>query len=346
MFKTHDKENPHSENIFHEWRLTRLRGNWALTFNDAQTGKRHRHNLKTRSRHEASKLAPALFEELTRPKGAIIDALVGAYRQDKAGRTVDSGMRYIWRRLGRYFSGREADTVTIADCRAYLAMRRKEGVKDSTIRAELLSLRTVLHWAENHKLISKAPYIEVPKSSPPRERYLSQDEVQKLLYHAKAVHIRLAIVLMLATAARIKALLELTWDRVDFERNLIQLHKPHDGQANYKGRAIVPINKSLQQALREAYRFANTDFVLEWHGRPLKTLSGGLRETARRASIKDVSPHVFRHTAAVWMAEAGISMSVIAQYLEHSNTAITGRVYARYSPEYLKEAASALEIEF
>jgi len=342
MFK--NKESTQAEKEF-EWRLTRLRGNWALTYNDARTGQRHRHNLKTHSRREAEKLAPALFEELTRPHDGVIDTLVEAYRKDKAGRTVNKDVFYIWRRLGRYFGGRKAHTLTIADSRAYLAMRRREGVKDSTIRAELLSLRNVLHWAEKHKLISKAPYIELPKASPPRERYLTQEEVQKLLNHARTVHLKLAIVLMLATAARIKALLELTWDRVDFERNLINLQPFRDDQAGRKGRAIVPINKTLQQALREAYHFANTDHVLEWHGRPLTTLSGGLRETARRAGIKGVSPHVFRHTAAVWMAEAGISMSVIAQYLGHSNTAITEKVYARYSPEYLKEAASALEID-
>ncbi len=35
-------------------------------------------------------------------------------------------------------------------------------------------------------------------------------------------------------------------------------------------------------------------------------------------------------------------MSEIAQYLGHSNTAITEKVYARYRPEYLKKAASVL----
>jgi len=44
------------------------------------------------------------------------------------------------------------------------------------------------------------------------------------------------------------------------------------------------------------------------------------------------------------MAEAGISMSEIAQYLGHSDSTITERVYAKYSPEYLKTAASALEV--
>jgi integrase len=33
----------------------------------------------------------------------------------------------------------------------------------------------------------------------------------------------------------------------------------------------------------------------------------------------------------------------ISQYLGHSNTSITASTYARYSPQHLKKAASALE---
>jgi integrase len=49
-----------------------------------------------------------------------------------------------------------------------------------------------------------------------------------------------------------------------------------------------------------------------------------------------------RHTAAVWMAEAGVPMPVIAQYLGHTDSRITERVYARFSPDYLRGAADAL----
>jgi hypothetical protein len=37
------------------------------------------------------------------------------------------------------------------------------------------------------------------------------------------------------------------------------------------------------------------------------------------------SPHVFRHTAAVWMAEADVPMEQIAQYLGHTSTRVTFR---------------------
>ncbi len=64
----------------------------------------------------------------------------------------------------------------------------------------------------------------------------------------------------------------------------------------------------------------------------------------KRAGLSDVVPHDLRHSAAVWMAEAGVSMDEIAQYLEHSSPAVTFKVYARFSPDYLRKAASALEL--
>ncbi|MCW2302880.1 hypothetical protein M2324_001270 [Rhodovulum sulfidophilum] len=44
---------------------------------------------------------------------------------------------------------------------------------------------------------------------------------------------------------------------------------------------------------------------------------GGQR-AVNSACLKDVSPHFLRQTSAVHMAEAGVPISEISQYLEHS----------------------------
>ena len=58
-----------------------------------------------------------------------------------------------------------------------------------------------------------------------------------------------------------------------------------------------------------------------------------------------VTAHVFRHSAACLMAESGTPMSEIAQFLGHTNSRTTEAIYARYSPEYLRKAADALEFD-
>jgi hypothetical protein len=54
---------------------------------------------------------------------------------------------------------------------------------------------------------------------------------------------------------------------------------------------------------------------------------------------------MLRHSAAVHMAEAAISMEEIAQFPGRSNINVTRKVYARFSPNHLRTAAAALELD-
>jgi integrase len=84
--------------------------------------------------------------------------------------------------------------------------------------------------------------------------------------------------------------------------------------------------------------------VVEYADTPVRSIKKALARAARRAGLSWVSPHVLRHTAAVWMTEAGRPMAEIAQYLGHTDSRLTERVYARFSPDYLRGAAAALEV--
>jgi integrase len=97
------------------------------------------------------------------------------------------------------------------------------------------------------------------------------------------------------------------------------------------------------EALTEAKEGATSPYVIEWGGERVMSVKKGVGAAARRAGVKS-SPHVLRHTAAVWMAEEGVPMQQIAQYLGHNDSRTTERVYARFSPDYLREAAKALDL--
>ncbi|GAB5434937.1 tyrosine-type recombinase/integrase [Falsiruegeria mediterranea] len=222
------------------------------------------------------------------------------------------------------------------------ACRRQTGLQDGTIWTQLGKLRTCLNWAEKTGLIDRAPYIERPSKPAPNERYLNRQEIAQLLAVECAPHTKLAIRLMLSTAARVTAVLELTWDRVGFERGQVNLRA---GEGQRKGRAIVPMTDSLRAALVDARKAALSDYVIEWAGGPVNSIKKGFRAAAVDAGLLDVSPHVLRHTAAVHMAEAGVAIEEIAQFLSHSDSRITASVCARYSPEHLRKAASALEFD-
>lgn len=149
------------------------------------------------------------------------------------------------------------------------------------------------------------------------------------------------MMIMLSTAARVGAVLGLTWDRVDLDRNQIDLRL--DAEGPRKGRAVVPITTTLRAALSSAAEVALSDHVIEWAGGPVKSIRTGFAKTAKNAGLSSVTPHVLRHTAGVKMAVAGIPMQKISQFMGHSNTTITERVYARFAPDHLSDAAAALD---
>lgn len=107
----------------------------------------------------------------------------------------------------------------------------------------------------------------------------------------------------------------------------------------------MPMLRTARAALQEARKGALSDNVIEWAGKPVKSVKRGLAAAAKRAGLQHVSPHMLRHSAAVHMAESGVAFEEISQFLGHSNPTITRQFYARFSPDFLRDAAAALEFD-
>jgi integrase len=325
-----------------QWTIGRHRGGLALVY--YRDGKRHRHALGTADPREAAQIAPALYHELTRPKTATVGDLWAAYMDEMQGRAVVATMRHTWKALEPLFGGIEPDAITIQHCRSHTAKRRERGIKDGTIHTELGHLRMVLLWAVKHRLIASAPHIERPGKPKSGEKHLMRAQVKRLIAGCDLPHLRLFVHLGYATSARSAALLGLTWDRVDFERGKIDLRDPAI-RIPHKGRAIVPMTRTLRAALAEAHSGAMTPYVIEWAGGRVGSVKKGLAAAAKRAGLAKVTPHMLRHSAAVRMAEDGVPMEEIGSYLGHSDVKTTRDVYAKFSPDHLRVAANSLELD-
>ncbi len=161
-----------------------------------------------------------------------------------------------------------------------------------------------------------------------------EDEADFPRVRATCIH------LALATAARLGALLDMTWPQVRFETREIWLGKKPNG----KKRATVPMNDTITEVLEHAASIRTTGHVIEYNGAPVKSLNTAWRKCRARAGFPELHFHDLRHTAAVWMAAAGVPIPQIAQYLGHSNPQVTYAVYARYAPEHAVNAAGTLEL--
>lgn len=311
-------------------RLKLYRGWWYAVWRDGAETRRRA--LRTQDRDAAARALADYQKALARPTDTIA-GIYAAYLAEKGKPRAE----WAWSRLKDHFGHLRPDQITSAKCKDYAKARRLESVSDGTIHTELTFLRAAMNF---HKPASGG-VVEMPPKPAPKTGALTREQFAALLAAATTPHINLFIRLALATAGRMGAILSLTWSRVDFAAGTIQLG---DGPKTKKGRATVPMTDSLRAALLEAHAARTTPFVIEYGGAQVGKIRKAFERAAIAAGLPDLTPHGLRHTAAVWMAEAGVPMAEIAQFLGHSDERTTFRVYAVYSPGYLRRAASALEV--
>lgn len=236
-----------------------------------------------------------------------------------------------------------ATDITPDVCEAYAEKRFDLDLARDTVRIELAYLRAAVKHAADRKRIPHAPTVWVPSGGEARERWCTNDEINQLIDGAQELHVKLYIILAVTTAARPSHILQLTWDRVDLEHRVINFRDPSRGPNN-KRRPRVPINDTAYEHLQLARELRRTEYVIEWQGKPIAKIRKGVTEAARRAGLEGVTPYVLRHTAGVWMANAGVPMAEIAAYMGHSSMETTRKHYAHFHPEFMGRAASALVI--
>jgi integrase len=318
-----------------EWRLKLYRGKYAAV--RSANGQTERFSLRTADLSEAQR---RLIDHASRPVGETVAEIVEAYLLDKdktAIRAVD--LRGSWKQAKPTFGHLRPDQITRDLCRLYRDERYAKGRKPATVRKELETVRAGLNFFKK----GAASVFELPSQPPAKDRFLDKSEARRLLKASRRFsHIRAFIALSLATGARQSALLELTWDRVNFARRTITLSLNDAKDEQRKKRATVPMTGRAYRYLRVLRAAAQSNYVIEWGGHRVLSVKKGFAAAAERAGLADVTPHILRHTAASWMAEADVPMFDISRYLGHSDTRVTERRYAKLSPSHLKRAAKAL----
>ncbi|PTE19926.1 integrase [Cereibacter changlensis JA139] len=326
-----------------DFSIGRLRGGYCVYW-PTESGGRTRRQLQARTRAEAQAEAIDVYRRevfSAAQQGATVAEIWALYRTDLGDRPTAETMLYTGKAVLQHFGHYRPDQITTELCRSYSAARMAAGISQGSVHTELGHLRSAMMFAVKNRIIESAPSIERPPKPTPKERYLSKEEVGALIDAASAPHIGLAIHLLFATAGRVGAILDLTWDRVDLERGVINLRL--DDARTRKGRAVVPINRGLMAALQTAKAAAISPYVVEFGGEQIASIRKGFEGAARRAGIEGITLHTIRHSAAVAMVSSGIPIEKVAQFLGHSNTAVTYSTYGRFAPEHLTDAAEVLD---
>jgi integrase len=282
----------------------------------------------------------------------------------------------IIRRLAAFWGNYTLADVNGPRCREYVASRVGQPWKHSkperTGRPPRLVTTTsprrhlqILRAAINHhreEVCSKIVSVVLPEASPGREDFLTRSEAARILwaaYRAKnsvfgyegnrhiGKHIARFTLVGLYTGTRHAAICGAAFQPaigrgyVDLEHGVFYRHA--QGKKKTKKRQPpVKLAPRILAHLRRWHRLGIAKHaVVEWNGKPVKSVRKGFAAAVKKAGIeKDVIPHLLRHTSATWMMQNGVDPEDAAAFL--GMTVDMLERYAHHHPDYQKNAARAV----
>ena len=224
-------------------------------------------------------------------------------------------------------------------------------------------------------------YVEFPrqnKSSKEKLKYYSYDETEKFLEFAQKERMFVwypFFLLIFEAGLRKSEVLGLEWHHIDFanskvsivQQRLIRAEKKEnvgtfivDEVKTPSGRRTIPLTNRTKIALLElrnkliqkfgylpaigsrAFIFVNTQGKNK--GLPLKdnTVNNAFIRIINRAELDRIKVHDGRHTFAVRLRQAGLSLEDIKDLLGHKDISTT-QIYAHISPEVQQRSIDMLE---
>lgn len=230
-----------------------------------------------------------------------------------------------------------------------------EGWAESSVDRYMCLVRSILKaCVDDWGLLDKMPKVPMFNPEKTEPRWLTKDEWKKL-HDELPEHLQLAAHFAVLTGLRMRAMLGLTWSRVDIAA--ARLWVPGRQQ---KGKRTlgIPISAEAMRVLKKLRKLnqrqaaertrANGekcpegDYVFQWQGHAIDDLNGkSYQEALKRAGIEGANWHTLRHTFASWAVQAGVTLQELMD-LGGWRDIRSVLVYAHLAPDHLAQAASKI----
>jgi integrase len=221
---------------------------------------------------------------------------------------------------------------------AWIDALKAKGNANGTINRKLAVLGKVLRQAIRENVIDTMPVIERPKEGGGRIRWLSDEEetavLNTLRRWEKHDHVD-TIICLLDTGMRPSELYGLTKRDIDLKTGMVTAWDTKTGKPR-----SVRMTKRVREIMMRRHNYATPfPYDNEW----MRNGWDRARNHLGFANDPHFVPYICRHTCASRLAQRGVRLQVIKEWLGHSDMQMTMR-YAHLSPGNLEEAAQALEM--
>ncbi len=271
-------------------------------------------------------------------------------------------------RLVEWWGDKLLSDVSPATCRAYVAARSKGGG-----RRDLEDLRAAVNHHAKRELHVGLVSVELPAKGKPRAKYLTRDEVAKLLWicwrhtreqkpprgerKGKRVagksfhdlrHLGRFILMGIYTGSRSTPILRASPYAaagravIDLDAGLYhRLPTDIDEAANKRSPTARLGDRITAHVRRWRDRKIIAQFVVEWQGRPVTSIKTAWKQAVLLAGIEgNPTPHTLRHTCVTWLKQDGLSSFDVAGFVGMSEKMVD-EVYGKHDPAYQHHVANA-----
>ena len=218
--------------------------------------------------------------------------------------------------------------------------RRLNEVSSGSVARELNLLKAICSWATNELgYFSVSPGVGVanPKSPPPRNRRVSEDEVALLKQAARYVDGDLpkmmqqqtvhAFMLAIETAMRAGEILGLLWEDVDLDKRVVHLRMTKNGEPR-----DVPLSSRAVELIEQMRGLDDERVFTVSSG----SLDGSFRKLKKRAGIEDLHFHDSRAEALTRLSKK-VDVMRLARISGHKDVKLLFNTYYRETAEEIAQ---------
>ena len=182
--------------------------------------------------------------------------------------------------------------------------------------------------------ITEAESAGIPWAPDPEKKakHAPKDEKRRIKIDAFSAA---ALRLLLFTGARLREILHLKWEQVDFDRGLLFLADSKTGK-----KAIV-LNAPALAVLNGLERFGSYVIQGESLAKPRADLKRPWTLVRRHAGLEGLRIHDLRHTYASFGAGSGLGLPIIGKLLGHAQASTTAR-YAHLDNDPVRRASESI----